>query len=220
LPNSEVELFSLEGVLRDFSGQEAKLRKLVWMAFGVLLASFPVMAQQSQPSEETSVPEQKSSALTRDINHIKDDSLGESLDTFMAKHPKAECKKRDTLVGDCHVWEDVSIAGITVRGVEKCSSETSDAAPSTNCLQGIDAHFVKELLAGLSYLVEGDDASKVKIVSAFQQEYGTPTSDDQNQTMWSSDVLILWVTLLKPNAKASYIAITLDLKPSEVGEGI
>jgi hypothetical protein len=28
------------------------------------------------------------------------------------------------------------------------------------------------------------------------------------------------VTLLKPNAKASYVAITLDLKPSDVGEDI
>jgi hypothetical protein len=197
-----------------------KLRKLSWMTLVFLLATFPVMAQQSQPSEETSAPEQKSSNLSKDISRLKDDKLGEALAAFMANHPKAQCKKRDASLGDCHVWVDVSIGGVTVRGVEKCSSEVPDSASTMNCLQGIDAHFVSELLAGISYLVEGDNGSKDKIASALKIEYGAPTSEDENQTLWSNDLLILSVTLLKPNAKASYVAITLDLKPSDVGEDI
>jgi len=196
------------------------LRKLSWMALFILLAPFPALAQQGQPSEETTAPEQKSSNLSKDISRLKDDKLGEGLAAFMANHPRAQCKKRDASLSDCHVWVDVSIGGVAVRGVEKCASEASDSAPAMNCLQGIDAHFVAELLAGISYLVEGDDGSKDKIAAALKIEYGTPTSEDKNQTMWSNDLLILSVTLLKPNAKASYVAITLDLKPSDVGEDI
>jgi hypothetical protein len=204
----------------DQGRREAKLRKLAWIALGLLLASFPLHAQQSQPSEETTPPEQKSSALGKDINDLKGDKLGESLDVFTANHPKAQCKKRDTTLTDCHVWDDVSIAGVTVRGVERCGSEASDSAPTVNCMQGIDAHFVSELLAGLSYILEGDDGSKDRIVSALKEECGPPTSDDKNQTTWSNDVLVLSVTLLKPNPKTSYVVVTLDLKASEVGEDI
>jgi hypothetical protein len=219
-PDAEVELCFPVGVPHDQGRREAKLRKLAWIALGVLLASFPLHAQQSQPSEETTPPEQKSSALGKDINNLKGDKLGESLDVFTANHPKLQCKKRDSQLTDCHVWDDVSIAGVTVRGVEKCGSEASDSAPMVNCMQGIDAHFVSGLLAGVSYLVPGNDASKDQIVAAFKQEYGTPTSDDNSQTMWSNDILLLSVTLLKPDSKTSFIAITLDLKPSEVGEDI
>jgi hypothetical protein len=219
-PDAEVELCFPLGVLHDQGRREAKLRKLAWIALGLLLASFHLHAQQSQPSEETTPPEQKSSAQGKDINDLKGDKLGESLDVFKANHPKLQCKKRDSQLTDCHVWDGVSIAGVTVRGVEKCSSEASDSAPTVNCMQGIDAHFVSELLAGLSYLVEGDDGSKGLIVSAFKQEYGPPTSEGQDQVMWSNDALILSITLLKPNSKISYVAVTLDLKPSEVGEDI
>src|ERR1700681_4721508 len=116
------------------------------MALVILLASCPVMAQQSQPSEETSAPEQKSSNLSKDISRLNDDKLGEALAAFMANHPKAQCKKRDASLSDCHVWADITIGGVAVRGVEKCASEVPDPAPTMNCLQGIEAHFVSELL--------------------------------------------------------------------------
>ena len=196
------------------------MRKFAWIAVVILVVSFPVLAQQSQPSEETSAPEQKSSVLGKDINRLENDRLGEDLAAFMKNHPKAQCKKRDASLSDCHVWADVTIGGATVRGVEKCASEAADSATTMNCLQGIDAHFVSELLAGISYLLEGDNGFKDKIASALKAEYGTPTSEDENQTMWSNDLLILSVTLLKPNEKARYVAITLDLKPSDVGEDI
>jgi hypothetical protein len=188
------------------------------MALIILLVSLPVMAQESEPTEETSPPEQKSSVLGKDINRLMNDKLGEGLAAFMANHPKAQCKKRDATLSDCHVWADVSIGGVTVQGVEKCASEPSGSAPTMHCLQGIDAHFVSELLAGISYLVEGDDEFKGKIAAALKIEYGPPTSDDENQTMWSNNLLMLSVTLLQPNEKVSYVAITLDLKPSDVGE--
>ena len=123
-------------------------------------------------------------------------------------------------MSDCHVWDDVSIAGVSAHGVEKCSSETADVTPSLNCLQGIDAHFVNKLLAGISYLVEGDSGSRDKIISALKQQFGEPSSEEGDQTAWANQLLIVSVTLLKPNPKATYIEVTLDLKQSEVGEDI
>jgi hypothetical protein len=195
---------------------------LAWILFAVLLAAFPLRAQESQPSEEVTPPEQKSSVLSKNINDLKGDKLGETLAVFTANHPKTRCLKRDSSLSDCHVWDDVSIAGVSLRGVENCKSEAeaSNISPRINCLQGIDAHFVSELLAGLSYTMEGDESSKNLIATAFKQEYGPPTTDDKNETMWSNDLLTLSVTLLKPNPKTSYVVVTLDPKISEIGEDI
>ncbi len=215
-----MELSSLVGVLRDWDKREAKLRKLAWIALALLLTTFPAMAQQSAPSEEVTPPEEKSSSQPVDLNDLKGDKLGETLDVFTSNHPKLKCMQRNSLLSDCHVWEDVSIAGITVRGVEKCGSETSGTSPELNCLQGIDAHFVNKLLAGVSYLVEGDSNSKDKIVSSLRQEFGSPSSEGNDQTTWANNILILSVTLLKPNPKSTYVEVTLDLKESEVGEDI
>jgi hypothetical protein len=184
----------------------------------LLLIAFPAMAQQ--PTEETTPPEQKSSAQRVDINELNGDSLGESVDVFTKHHPKLLCKRRNSILSDCHVWEDVSIAVVMPRGVEKCASAAPDAPPTVGCLQGIDAHFVNKLLAGISYMVEGNDASRDAITSTLKQKFGAHTTEDKDQTIWSNDLLILSVMLLKPNAKSSYVEITLDLKPSDTGEDI
>lgn len=187
---------------------------------GLFLSAFPAMAQKSQPSEEVTPPEQKSTVQGAEINDLNGDGLGETLEVFTAKHPKLKCTKRNDTLSDCHVWDGVSFAGVAVKGVEKCGSETPDVSLVVDCLQGIDAHFVNKLLAGISYLVAGDDGAKDAVISALQKEFGPPTTMDKDQTVWSSDVLILSVTLLKPNPKSSYVEITLDLKPSETGEDI
>ncbi len=123
-------------------------------------------------------------------------------------------------MSDCHVWDGVSFAGVTARGVVMCGSEAPGGSLVVECLQGIDAHFVNNLLAGISYLMAGDDASKDAVISALKKEFGPSTTEDKDQAVWSSDVLILSVTLLKPNQKSSYVEITLDLKPSDTGEDI
>ena len=197
-----------------------KLKTPVWLILALFLAAFPAMAQNSQPSEEVTPPEQSSSVQGAQINDLNGDGLGETLDVFTAKHPKLKCAKRNDTLSDCHVWDGVSFAGVGVKGVEKCGSETPDGSLVVDCLQGIDAHFVNNLLAGISYLVAGDDGSKNTVVSALKKEFGPPTTEDKDQTTWSSDVLILSVTLLKPNQKSSYVEITLDLKPSDTGEDI
>ena len=76
-----------------------------------MLTTFPVMAQQSPPSEEVTPPEEKSSSQPVDLNDLNGDKLGESLDVFTANHPKLKCTQRNNLLSDCHIWEDVSIAG-------------------------------------------------------------------------------------------------------------
>jgi hypothetical protein len=197
-----------------------KLKKSAWIVLGIFVVAFPAMAQKSQPSEEVTPPEQSSSVQGAQINDLNGDGLGETLDVFTAKHPKLKCTKRNDTLSDCHVWDGVSFAGVSARGVEKCGSETTDGSLVVDCLQGIDAHFVNKLLAGISYLVAGDDASKDAVISALKKEFGPPTTEDKDQTTWSSDVLILSVTLLKPNQKSSYVEITLDLKPSDTGEDI
>jgi len=196
------------------------LKKSAWIALGIFFAAFPAMAQKSQPSEEVTPPEQSSSVQGSQINDLNGDGLGETLDVFTAKHPKLKCTKRNDTLSDCHVWDGVSFAGVSARGVEKCDSETPDVSLVVDCLQGIDAHFVNKLLAGISYLVAGDDGSKDAVISALKKEFGPPTTMDKDQAVWSSDVLILSVTLLKPNQKSSYVEITLDLKPSDTGEDI
>ena len=196
------------------------LKKTAWITLGIFLAAVPAMAQKSQPSEEVTPPEQSSSVQGSQINDLNGDGLGETLEAFTAKHPKLKCTKRNDTLSDCHVWDGVSFAGVSARGVEKCGSDAPDGSLVVDCLQGIDAHFVSNLLAGISYLMAGDDGSKDKVVSALEKEFGPPTNMDKDQAVWSSDVLILSVTLLKPNQKSSYVEITLDLKPSDTGEDI
>ena len=223
-----MELCSRRGCSRNHCAREENLRiqlrtplkKPAWLCLGLLLAVLPAMAQNSQPSEEVTPPEQSSSVQGAQINDLNGDGLGETLDVFTAKHPKLKCTKRNDTLSDCHVWEGVSFAGVTVKGVEKCGSETPEVSLVVDCLQGIDAHFVNKLLAGISYIMAGNDGSKDAVVSALKREFGTPTTEDKDQTTWSSDVLILTVTLLKPNPKSSYVEITLDLKPSDTGEDI
>ena len=195
------------------------MKRFIWIALGLLLAAVPLMAQQAPPSEEVTPPEEKSSQGI-DLNDLKGDKLGESLEVFTTNHPKLKCTQRNSMLSDRHVWDDVSIAGIAARGIEKCSSAPAEIAPELVCLQGIDAHFVNKLLAGVSYLVEGDGGSKDKIVSSLKQEFGQATTEGADQTVWSNDILILSVTLLKPNLKSTYVEVTLDLKQSEVGEDI
>ncbi len=197
-----------------------KFKRPVWLVLGLFLAAFPVMAQNSQPSEEVTPPEQSSSVQGAQINDLNGDGLGETLEAFTAKHPKLKCTKRNDTLSDCHVWDGVSFAGVTARGVEKCGSDAPGGTLVVECLQGIDAHFVNNLLAGISYLVAGDEGDKGTVVSALKKEFGPPTTEDKDQAVWSSDVLILSVTLLKPNQKSSYVEITLDLKPSDTGEDI
>ena len=196
------------------------LKNPAWIVLGFFLAAFPAMAQKSQPSEEVTPPEQSSSVQGAQINDLNGDGLGETLDVFTAKHPKLKCTKRNDTWSDCHVWDGVSIAGVSAKGLEKCDTEKPDVSLVVDCLQGIDAHFVNKLLAGISYLVAGDGVSKDSIVSALKKEFGPPTTMDKDQAVWSSEVLILSVTLLKPNPKSSYVEITLDLKPSDTGEDI
>jgi hypothetical protein len=196
------------------------LKNPVLIVLGLFLAALSLRAQRSQPSEEVTPPEQNSSVQGAQINDLNGDGLGETLEAFTAKHPKLKCTKRNDTLSDCHVWDGVSFAGVSAKGVEKCDSETPDGTLVVDCLQGIDAHFVNNLLAGISYLLAGGDGSKDAVISALKKEFGEPTTLDKDQAVWSSDVLILSVALLKPNPKTSYVEITLDLKPSETGEDI
>ena len=65
------------------------MKKLAWIAAGILFSAFPLIAQQSQPSEEVTPPEQQSSVQGVDLNNLKGDSLGESTGRFHDKTPQA-----------------------------------------------------------------------------------------------------------------------------------
>lgn len=130
----------------------------------VLFAQTPYLSLKSVPSE------------------LEGDKLGESLGSFVSRHPKTHCVVNSTSkITSCSQWENVSILGMTVHADPACSPETQS---STICADGLNALFKDDRLSQISYEVGGTDKSAV--VAYFTKNYGKPSVDTPTNTAWIS----------------------------------
>jgi len=114
-------------------------------------------------------------------HELQGDKLGESPETFMAQHPKAECDKSQKSRITCYQWTDVSIFGLTAQPAPGCNLKKRYAA---DCLQGITARFMDQRMISLVYTVAGTDKSAA--AAALQKQLGTPTMNSRDGAVWSS----------------------------------
>lgn len=112
---------------------------------------------------------------------LQGDKLGESPETFLAQHPKAECDKSQKSWITCYQWGDVSIFGLAAQPAAGCNLKKRYAA---DCLQGLTARFTEQRMISLVYTVAGMD--KTVAAAALQKQLGTPTMNSRDGAVWSS----------------------------------
>src|SRR5215472_1594912 len=93
---------------------------------------------------------------------LKGESIGESLETFKAKHPDARCSKvepeRVAEWGEdaCTVQKGVSFAGLPALVDGDCDHVEAKVGDGHNCWEGLSAQFRGGKLIRLSYSVEAE----------------------------------------------------------------
>lgn len=112
---------------------------------------------------------------------LQGDKLGESLATFIAQHPKAQCEDITRTRKNCYQWVDVSIFGLIAHPPPGCSPATHS---SSGCVQGLSAQFTEGRLIMLSYAVLGKD--KQAAVASLKKKYAAPVIDTPDGTIWTS----------------------------------
>jgi hypothetical protein len=115
-----------------------------------------------------------------ELLELQGDKLGESLSSFVAQHPKAQCANLSSKRKNCYQWEDVSIFGLVAHAESTCSP-ANHASPG--CVQGLSAQFVDERLVLLTYAVGGSD--KRDATTALKKKYGAPDIDTPEASIWS-----------------------------------
>lgn len=110
---------------------------------------------------------------------LQGDKLGESLTSFVSRHPKAQCEDATKTRKNCYQWADVSIFGFSAHPDLRCSA-TKHSLPG--CVQGITAQFTDGRLHMLTYAVAGSDS--VPAVATLKKEFGAPIMETPMATMW------------------------------------
>jgi hypothetical protein len=168
---------------------------LVFIQASVLLAQIPYLPPNSVPSE------------------LEGNKLGESLESFVSSHPKAQCVATTTTIRSCSQWENISILGMAAHADPACSPE---ALSSQNCAEGLYALFRDNRLFQISYAVGGTDKSAA--VTYFKKNYGKPSIDTPAYTVWKSKERTFSVTVGKLTRKVDEpILIHLTLLSTMVG---
>jgi len=111
---------------------------------------------------------------------LQGDKLGESLETFMSQHPKAECDTSQKPRVVCYQWADVAIFGLTAFNSPGCALKKRYAA---DCIQGITAKFADRRLMSLVYTVAGID--KTEATAALKNKLGAPVMNSSDGTVWN-----------------------------------
>jgi hypothetical protein len=111
---------------------------------------------------------------------LQGDQLGETLESFLAKHPKAQCDDTQKTRTACYQWADVSIFGISAHPAASCSLKNRYAK---NCLEGLNAKFSDHQLIALVYSVVGTDKSAAS--AELQKKLGKPAINDRDATVWN-----------------------------------
>ena len=146
-----------------------KVPMFLQILFALLLSQLPdaPLAKQTPPPD--------SSAL-----ELQGDKLGETLDTFLAKHPKAQCDDTQKTRTACYQWADVSIFGIAAHPAANCSLKNRYAK---TCLEGLNAKFSDHQLIALVYSVIATDKSAAS--AELQKKLGKPAIDARDATVWN-----------------------------------
>jgi hypothetical protein len=144
---------------------------LLALIFTMVLGQIPnaPVAKQSAPS-----------ASAGGAFELQGDKLGESVATFTAQHPKAECERSETRT-TCYQWADVAIFGLTAHAGAGCNLKKRYAA---DCLQGVTAKFTNERLVSLVYTIAGTDKSEA--AAELRKKLGTPTLESRTASTWNS----------------------------------
>jgi hypothetical protein len=111
---------------------------------------------------------------------LQGDKLGESLETFISQHPKAECDTSQKPRAVCYQWANVAIFGLTAYNAAGCNLKKRYAA---DCIQGITAKFTDLRLVSLVYTVAGID--KTEATAALKDKLGTPVMNSSDGTIWN-----------------------------------
>jgi hypothetical protein len=144
----------------------------------MFLALILALVLNQIPDAPTAKPQSSPASGTFEL---QGDKLGESVETFVSQHPKAECDKSRSLRAVCYQWADVAIFGISAHAGAKCNLKQRYAA---DCLQGITARFTEEHLVSLVYTVGGADISGV--TAELKKKFGAPTHESRDGSNWSS----------------------------------
>jgi hypothetical protein len=139
---------------------------------------------------------------------LQGDKLGESVETFMAQHPKAECDTAQKPRISCYQWADVAFFGLMGRAAPGCNLKKRYAA---DCLQGIAARFTDQHLVSLVYTVAGAD--KAEAAMALRKQLGTPTMESRDGTVWnngSATISVVAGKAMDENSQASLITISIS----------
>jgi hypothetical protein len=143
--------------------------------FIVLMLAVALSQVPDAPVAKRQAPPPSSAAL-----ELQGDKLGESFDTFMAQHPKAQCDTSQTPRAVCYQWADVAIFGLTAFNSPTCTLKKRYAA---DCIQGITAKFTERRLVSLVYTVAGIDKSAP--TAALQDKLGAPAMNSSDGTIWN-----------------------------------
>jgi hypothetical protein len=152
-------------------------------------------APVAKPQTQSASSDQASSGGSFEL---QGDKLGESFDTFMAQHPKAECDASQKIRTSCYQWADVAIFGLTAHPGSGCNLKKRYAA---DCLEGLTARFTDQRLVSLVYTVAGADRTEAAV--ALKKKFGAPTLESREATVWNSG-----------NSNASVVAGKGDMQDS------
>jgi len=93
---------------------------------------------------------------------LKGDVLGETIATFKARHPQANCGRHSEMISYCEQQKGVSFAGLKHTSLGK---------------NGMYAGFFKDKLIQLSYFVDGGYADYNNVVEALAARFGKPSTE-------------------------------------------
>jgi hypothetical protein len=169
------------------------------------------------------------SSQTPEHFELKGERTGESLETFKALHPTAQCSKsasenRPQLDNDgCVVHGGVSFAGLPAPTDSDCDRIESKVGDGLNCWEGITATFRNGKLIMLSYSVQAQGGKgwvRGQVVDALAEKYGKA---DHFGWMNATEALTVHATDFpvghgKPTV--SVIIITLGLKEDSAKKDI
>jgi hypothetical protein len=173
------------------------------MLLALMFAVFFVQIPDAPTAKPSSAPPPGGSM------ELQGDRLGESVETFMAKHPKAEC---DTTTQKsfitCYQWSDVAIFGVAASPGTSCSLKKRYAA---DCLQGLTARFSEHSLTSIVYAVAGTD--KTAITAELKKIFGASTRNATEVTTWNLNDAIVSVVADKASSGSltSAALITVSL---------